>query len=93
MELRIYRTYTWELDCPRSEVKFGGTNPMKLVAHDELQYRGSCHLKDDWLPLPIVEGVKPKHPDDFNKQAVSSAVLESIDKIKKVNVKVKRLIC
>jgi hypothetical protein len=90
MELRIYRTYTWELDCPRSEVRFGGPNPMKLITHDELQYKQiSAFGNIMWIPVPIVEGAKPKHPDDVDKENVSSAVFESIDKIKKVNVKVR----
>ena len=63
MKIRIYRTYTWELDCPRSEVRFGGPNPMKLVAHDELQYQDD-ECGTNWFPVSIMEGTKPKHPDD-----------------------------
>ena len=69
MNLRIYRTWTWELAVPRSEVRFGGDNPMELVVHDQLQYfdsRGSFGPPDEsmWFPVPVVEAEKPEHPRD-----------------------------
>jgi hypothetical protein len=67
-ELRIFRRYTWELDCSPIEVCYGGSNPMKLVAYDELQYRGSGPQKDDWLPVPVVEAEKPLYPHDAQQQ-------------------------
>lgn len=60
-ELRIYRTFEWELDIPVSEVRFGGRNPMKLVATDTLQYR---NFNGDWVPVQIVEGPRPEHPHE-----------------------------
>jgi hypothetical protein len=40
------------------EVRYGGPNPMKLVAHDELQY--FYHGK--WYPIEVVEASKPNIP-------------------------------
>ncbi len=61
MELRIHRSWSWVLDCSQSEVVYGGRNPMKLVAHDVLQYR---IYNEDWRNVEIVEGAKPEHPED-----------------------------
>jgi len=82
MKLRIFRTYTWELACSRTEVRFGGPNPMKLVAHDTLQFNNcvGCY-ESDWENVEIVEGTKPPHPDEHER--LPQAVLESIDKIKR----------
>lgn len=70
LKLRIFRRWTWELACSPMEVRYGGTNPMKLVAHDELQYFHPTEYKlgmvsdGEWRPVEIVEGEKPKHPRD-----------------------------
>lgn len=65
MQLRIYRTYSWQLAIPFSQTVIGGSNPMELVAHDQLQYTenyGSVNVQ--WKPVPIVEAEKPEHPND-----------------------------
>lgn len=80
MELRIFRRWKWELDCSPYDVRFGGKNPMKLVAYDELQYRGSGAHKDDWLPLPVVEDAKPEHPDAAKNREWEERAIKSIQK-------------
>lgn len=59
MKLRVYRTFHWELDCSSSEVLMGGTNPMKLVASDELQQ----FKEGEWVPVEVVEEPKPPYPN------------------------------
>lgn len=61
-ELRVFRTFTWELACSPDEVRYGGSNPVKLVAHDELQYRSRGAQKDHWISVPVVEAARPEHP-------------------------------
>lgn len=64
MNLRIFRTYSWQIDCSRSEMVMGGRNPMKLVSHDELQYAENYgSLSVVWKPVPVVEGEKPEYPE------------------------------
>jgi hypothetical protein len=63
MKLRIYRTWTWELAIPRSEVRLGGKNPYKLVPHDQLQL---SYCDDVWAPVEIVAEVEPPHPNEKN---------------------------
>lgn len=82
MKLRIYRTFTWELAIPQSEVRLGGRNPFKLVAHDELQYNNTG-LMVDWAPVLVVEAEKPEHPHEakdreFAKRQ-SEAIVKSIE--------------
>ena len=60
MKLRIYRTWTWQIACSPMEVIYGGPNPMKLVAHDQLQY----FCGDLWVDIEIVEAEKPLHPNE-----------------------------
>jgi len=60
MRIRIYRTWTWELACSPREVQFGGKNPMKLVAHDKLQYQNPPNPK--WYDIDIEEEAKPERP-------------------------------
>jgi len=61
MRLRIYRTFSWEVDCRKSEICLGGKNPMKLVDKDELQFFDP--FIRDWVPVELVEEEKPINPD------------------------------
>ena len=68
MQLRIFRRFTWEIDCPMSEIRFGGRNPMKLVAHDELQFNRGGNDWPKWETVPIVEDEKPLSPEQQAEQ-------------------------
>ena len=73
MNLRIYRTFTWELACSPSEVRYGGDNPMQLVSHDELQYFDACGSAQPpndsmWHPVKIVEAEKPESPKEKKRR-------------------------
>jgi len=61
LNLRIYRTYTWEIDI--NECQTDEKSSYHLVSHDTLQYSTSV---DPWYPVwndvPIVESGIPKHP-------------------------------
>jgi hypothetical protein len=61
MKLRIYRQWTWELNYSPMEIRYGRSNPMKLVAYDELQY--FYHGK--WYPIEVVGAPKPKQPGEI----------------------------
>ena len=86
MQLRIFRRFDWQIDCPISEVRMGGRNPMKLVSYDELQYAenyGSVNVV--WKAVQIVEDEKPEHPaekrerEKFEKMsAESSRIFEQL---------------
>ena len=88
MELRIYRTFTWKLDCPRSEVIFGGPNPFRLVRHDKLQYRERpYHANQEWIDVEIFEEEKPPHP---NKAKITKFDFDEAD-VQKLKEKLKKL--
>lgn len=56
MKLRILRKYKKELACSPLEVRYGGSNQMKLVSYDTLQYFDE--VTSEWLNVPIVmEGI------------------------------------
>ena len=61
MKLRIHRTWSWVLDCSRSEMIYGGKNPMKLVSHDELQFL-DIDNGNRWTPIRVMEEDKPEEP-------------------------------
>jgi hypothetical protein len=60
MNLRIHRTWHWELACSRSEISYGGDNPVHLVATDELQ---QMDAQGNWIPVEVVEAEKPPRPE------------------------------
>lgn len=63
MELRIYRSWSY---VPDSNGRLGGPRQYKLCHYDTLQFRPvSGH--GDWTNVPIVEGEKPMHPDDIER--------------------------
>lgn len=66
MELRIYRTYQWELAVPISQARLGGDNPMKITAIDELQFFESESGK--WIPVPVLSEPVPTHPREIQRQ-------------------------
>jgi hypothetical protein len=98
MKLRIYRTWTWELDCSPLDVVLGGRNTMKLVSHDKLQYLDSNipyskHIETPegtWVDVPIVEEPKPEHPRDKEErekyERMHADMKPFIEKIKSSNV-------
>jgi hypothetical protein len=63
LRLRIHRTYTWEIACSPMEVKYGGPNPMELVAHDQIQYQNPPDPV--WNNVEVVEGERPPHPTNY----------------------------
>lgn len=87
MKLRIYRTFTWELAIPRSEVRLGGRNPFKLVAHDELQMlkesidAGSISHIFEWIPIAVEEAEKPEHPHEAKDRELAKRRSEAISKM------------
>ena len=74
MRLRIFRKYSWVLDCNPREVRFGGENPFKLVHYDTLQ----CLTEKGWENIEIVEDVKPPHPNAKKNKIYSYEDLEKI---------------
>lgn len=62
MEIRIYRSWHW---VPDSNGRLGGKPQYNLIHQDQLQYREQSHML--WKPVPIVEGGKPKHPDEIKR--------------------------
>jgi hypothetical protein len=92
MQLRIFRRFTWELDCPSSEVRFGGSNPMKLVAHDELQYAenyGSVNVI--WKPVTVVEDEKPESPMSYRDRKFAEQAKKQMEGFDTLLQKAKKL--
>jgi hypothetical protein len=86
MNLRIHRTWAWELAIPASEVKMGGNNPMELVATDVVEYLDT--LTNEWTPLPIVSEPVPEHPrltrERANLENFRKAVQTQIERTQRV---------
>lgn len=84
LKLRIFRSWTWELACSPMEVRYGGQNPMRMVSHDELQYFHPTEYKlgmvsdGEWRPVEIVEGEKPKHPRDIEREKECTRISEGL---------------
>lgn len=89
MKLRIYRTFSWQCNLPTSQIRFGGDNPLTLVAHDELQ---ACYHfgpgEDTWVPVEVVEMEKPEHPRDKKRREDLESATQGIRDIFK-NAKAK----
>jgi hypothetical protein len=81
--LRIYRTWSWKIAVPASEIRYGGKNPMQLVAHDELQFFSEA--SGEFAPIPIIEAEKPEHPDEKEdrkrNEEISRAMEDSLPEI------------
>ena len=78
-KLRIYRTFTWELDTPLSQARIGGENPMKLVAHDTLQFLGrDAQGRQAWVNVTIEEEEKPPHPNLKKQQDLATAIAQHL---------------
>lgn len=75
MELRIFRTWNWVLD---NKGRLGGPLHYKLVHQDKLQYRPVTGF-GEWLDVPVVEGEKPKHPDEVNRARNMNEINELIN--------------
>ncbi len=83
MNFRIYRTFTWVSAIPDSEIRFGGRNPIKLKAHDELQYFDSLpdnHLGQciGWTPVLVEEAEKPENPYDVEDRKESERMAKEL---------------
>lgn len=76
VELRIFRSWSY---LPDPNGRLGGPRQYKLVNHDALQYR-YVGTEDDWVNVPIVEGEKPKHPDDIRREEDLKEVTNLINK-------------
>jgi len=91
--LRIYRTFSWKCLLPSSEIRYGGKNPLTLVAHDELQFFHEA--SGSWVAIPIVEAEKPEHPDDREQrkrnEEMSKAFDQSYSEIKAALVRAQRV--
>lgn len=77
MRLRIYRTWSWVLNCSPYEVRYGGDNPMKLVSSDVLQYFDG----EEWRDVEVVEEEKPEHPRKAEQRKEYEKMQKSWDKI------------
>ena len=77
--LRIYRTFTWELDVSLSQARIGGENPMKLVAHDTLQFlERDAQGRQTWANVTIEEEEKPPHPHLKKQQDLATAIAQHL---------------
>lgn len=76
MELRIYRSWSY---VPDANGRLGGPRQYKLVHHDALQFRPVTG-HGEWTNIPIVEGEKPKHPDDIRREEDLKEVTNIINK-------------
>ena len=82
LKLRIFRTFTWELACSPMEVRYGGTNPTKLVSRDELQFYGQGPDGEiGWYPVEVVEDEKPKHPREIETEKERARISEGMKNI------------
>lgn len=76
MELRIFRSWSW---VPDYNGRLAGPPQYKLIHQDQLQYREQSFM--DWKPVPIVEGDKPKHPDDAKREQEMNELNMTLDKM------------
>ena len=83
MMLRIYRTWSWKLAIPMSEVRYGGSNPMRLVPCDELQFGSYVPGTEEivWAPVEIVEAPKPESPSARRNREISQSIARGIAEI------------
>lgn len=59
MNLRIWRTYSWQPSRGPGHLVLGGQPHLALVAHDELQCQTEA---GDWVAVPVMEDEAPPHP-------------------------------
>lgn len=77
MILRIYRTWKWVPALPMGDVWIGSKPPLRLEPLDELQAKTALGT---WLPVPVVEAVKPEHPDALEAREHSEVMREAVHK-------------
>lgn len=68
-KVRIHRTWHWRT---QQDGIIGAQRRWVLMANDELQMRDEA--SGEWIPVPIVEGPKPEHPDRLEYQQVGYAL-------------------
>lgn len=62
VNLRIYRTFSWEVHNPQG--RCGGELDYRLEETDTLQFEH----EGQWVDVPIVEAKKPPHPGDARRE-------------------------
>ena len=77
MKIRIRRSYDWKCTLPLSEIRFGGDNPLTLVAKDNLEFFNED--ADEWQPIPIVEDPIPEHPRDRKLREETESFIKGLD--------------
>ena len=78
MTLKIIRTFEW---VPRSYGNYVGA-PINY----ELEHTDTLHYQDpnnpnNWIPVPIEEAPKPKHPNDIHQEKIADDLSKIADKI------------